>query len=429
MSRGAGEAGPGEALPLARIDLPRLVFEGQEPLRFPGMLRVLQAPQRYWPATCLDASVVQARVGRRRMVMLTDPSTVHSVLQNREGGCPRSRLHDRIISGSFGDTLLQAEGVDRPDWQQTFLSPVSRGGGQTTVDHVARAISHALAGWEEGEVDLFRAARHLTLQALWRAYFCESDEAPIDGLLLEAAAADMDRLAYAPLGEQIECLRPLSSRAVRIRASDPGDPSRLLNAALLFLHAGHDNATATLTWALWLLARHPDIQDRVREEWTAGPGPEDAARDLRSCPLTQAVIHETLRLYPPIPQLIRDVTDDLEVEGQVIDRGFTAVLGIYAMHRNRRLWSDPDAFRPDRFMGPGLAAHRRLWLPFGAGPRGCVGTSFAFLVLSRAIGHVVRAFDLAPNPGRDLTCWVDYTLRPHGRAPVRVTPRRPVARA
>lgn len=424
MSGGTGKARPGEADPPARPDLPRLVFEGREPLQFPGMVRVLQAPQRYWPATCLEDPVIEARVGRRRMIMLTDPTTVHRVLQNREGGCPRSRLHDRILSGSFGDTLLQFEEADRPDWRQAFLRPVSDSSEQGTVDHVTRATSDVLCEWDEGEVDLFRTARHLTLQALWRAFFCEDGQTPARNPVLAAAAADMDRLAYAPLGEQIECLRPLAARAAASRGHDPAQPSRMLNTALLFLHAGHDNATATLTWALWLLARHPEVQDRVREEWTSGPGSEDAARDPRSCALTHAVIHETLRLYPPIPQIIRDVTVDLDVGGQLLDKDFTAVLGIYAMHRNRRLWSDPDEFRPDRFMGPDLAAHRRLWLPFGTGPRGCVGTSFAFLVLSRAIGQVVRAFDLLPNPGHDLTCWVDFALRPAGRAPIRVRPHR-----
>jgi len=410
-------------------DLPRLIFQGQEPLQFPGMIRALQAPDQHWSGTCLTAPFVEAKVGRRRMVMLTDPPVVSEVLQNRKGQYPRSRLHDRILGSSFGDTLLQGEEMDWPEWRQAFLSPIHGSNERTTVDRVSLACTPALSEWDEGEVDLFWTARHLTMQALWRAFFCDEEQARCSQPLLVEAAKDMDRLAYAPLRDQIECLRPLSARAVEIRADDFGEPYRMLNTALLFLHAGHDNATATLTWALWLLAKHPDIQDRVREEWASGAGAADPARDLRSCPLTSAVIHETLRLYPPIPQILRDVTVDLPVGDEVLDKDFTAVLGIYAMHRNRRLWDQPDAFRPDRFMGKDMSVHRRMWLPFGAGPRGCVGTSFAFMVLSRAIGHVVGGYHLSPNSGQDLTCWIDFALRPYGCAPVRVTPHRASAQA
>ena len=402
------------------VDLPRLIFRGQGPLHFSGMVRALQAPDRYWSEACLTEPFVEATVGRRRMVMVTDPSTVTEVLLNRQGHYPRSRLHDRILGSSFGDTLLQGEETDGTEWRQAFLSPIHGTGERTTVDRVALACTHALSEWEDGPVDLFRTARHLTMQALWRAFFCDGEQArDSDPLLVEAADA-MDRLAYAPLPDQIECLRPLSARAVEVRAEDFGEPCRMLNTALLFLHAGHDNATATLTWVLWLLAKHPDIQDRVRQEWADGAGPEEPSRDLRSCPVTSAVIHETLRLYPPIPQILRDVTVDMPVGDQVLRKDFTAVLGVYAMHRNRRLWDQPDAFRPDRFMGRDLTAHRRLWLPFGTGPRGCIGTSFAFMVLSRAIGHVVSSYRLSPNPGHDLSCWIDFALRPDGRAPIQV---------
>lgn len=412
----------------AMVDLPHLIFQGREPLRFPGMIRALQAPDYHWPDSCLDEPFVEATVGRRRMVMITDPAVVTEMLRNRTGQFRRSRLHDRILGSSFGDTLLQGEQIEWPERRQAMLRPIHEASGDVALDPVGLACTHALSDWQEGPVDLLRTARHLTMQALWRAFFCDEAEARHSDPLLVDAANHMDRLAHAPLQDQIECLRPLGTRAVEIRTEENGDPDRLLNTTLLFLHAGHDNATATLTWALWLLARHPEIQQRVHDEWSDGTGTSEPGPDLRAVPLTSAVIHETLRLYPPIPQLLRDVTVDLPVDGQVVDKDFIAVLGIYAMHRHRRLWDRPDAFDPDRFMGKDVAAHRRLWLPFGAGPRGCVGTSFAFTVLSRAIGQVVTDYELIPNPGHDLTCRVDYTLRPWGRAPVRVTPRRPGGR-
>lgn len=425
MGREVG-AGMGDSRSGTGLELPRLTFQGREPLRFPGMIRALQAPDVHWPESCLEAPFVEATVDRRRMVMLTDPATVTEVLLNRDGQYPRSRLHDRILGSSFGDTLVHGRTMDWPKWRHAILSPVRATDDRTAVRRIALACDHVLSDLNEGEVDLFLLARHLALQALWRSCFCDEDKARQSDPLVEKAARDVDALAHGPLRIQMAALGKLSEHAVETRGTAFGEAYGIVNTALLFLHTGHDNVTAALTWALWLLARHPDIQERVREEWASGASADDPDRDLRTCPLTHAVIHETLRLYPPIPQIVRHVAADLRVGDHTLHKDFTAVLGIYAMHRNRRLWTRPDAFEPDRFMGDKLAAHRRLWLPFGTGPRGCVGTSFAFVTLSRAIGHVVGAFDLLPNPGHDLTCWTDFALRPHGRAPIRIRRRRAV---
>lgn len=190
-----------------------------------------------------------------------------------------------------------------------------------------------------------------------------------------------------------------------------------MNSVLLFLNAGHDNVSATLTWALWLLAHDPNLQAAIRNEWASGPVASGA--DLvepAAYPIAGAIVSETLRLYPPVLHLTRESNVDLEIDGQRLPSGFTAILSLYAMHRNRQWWHEPDLFRPGRFMpGSKQANSQSLWLPFGIGPRGCIGASFARLELVVALGSILSQVELAPNPEQSLTCSADWVLRPEGR--------------
>jgi cytochrome P450 len=194
-----------------------------------------------------------------------------------------------------------------------------------------------------------------------------------------------------------------------------------VSAIRLFLHTGHDNSAPTLAWALWLLAVHPEWQGRVRDEWKdAGTR---ARIDPARYPRTSAVLRETLRLFPPIMQLSREIESELAVAGETLGPGFTAVLNLYAMHRSRLWWDAPDNFDPGRFLGSvEEGRHRLLWLPFGAGPRGCIGAMFAQVALILSLGRIVAAFELLPNPDEGLAATADWALRPQGRRPVFVRP-------
>jgi len=407
---------------------PALEFQGHEPLIFQGLARVLRDPTLHWPPSILDRSAVRARAGATRIALLASPRAVNEVLLNRGGVFPRARLHDRILGVAYGENLVRG---DRADWRRQrreITQPFRPEQMLTLAPRIRLACDRLLAEWAEqpaGQpVDIVRDTRRFALDSLWRCFFCDDGAALAVEPMVEDVALAMDAHHDAPLVGHLKDLRPLAHLA-RGRGSpaleaDPaagGDESQDLNTLLLFLHAGHDNVTATLTWALWLLAHHPDLQAAIRREWRATLSqPDIAGLDLPAHPLTGAVVRETLRLYPPIMHLIRDAKADVEVDGERIEAGFTAVLSLYAMHRNRQWWEDPDAFRPERFLGEGDEAKRRtVWLPFGAGPRGCIGASFAQLELTLAIGMIVSRFELAPNPGHGLDCRVDFVLRPEGR--------------
>lgn len=409
---------------------PKLAFRGRFPLTLPGAGRVLRDPEAHWPPEILERPVVEARAAGRRLVLLASPEAVNEVLLNQDGAFPRARLHDRMLGASYGDNLVRG---DRADWRRQrrqLLQPFNTPGAEAPEARIALACDRIVDEWAEAgdgaPIDVIRDARRFTLDSLWRSFFC--DEAAAGSLepLVEATALGMDAHETAPLTGHLADLGPLAALALereraRLEAEGAGEAATDLNTMLLFLHAGHDNVAAALAWALWLLAEHPEWQARLREEWRDRPSA--TGFDAGAFPAAGAVISETLRLYPPIMHLIREANRDLEVDGGIVPGGFTAVLSLYAMHRNRRWWAAPDAFRPERFLTGAPDLRRRLlWAPFGAGPRGCVGSAFARTEMIVALGTILDRLELSPGAGGAMRCRVDFVLRPEGRAAVTARP-------
>lgn len=413
---------------------PKLEFRGRFPLVLPGAGRVLRDPEAHWPPEILERSVVEARAAGRRLVLLAAPEAVHEVLQNQDGAFPRARLHDRMLGASYGDNLVRG---DRADWRRQrrqLLQPFNMPGADAPEARIALACERIVGEWagtpNGAAIDVIRDARRLTLDSLWRSFFCDEKAARRADPLVEATALAMDAHETAALTTHLDDLRPLAAVALEREAAGSGSDTSGetavdLNTMLLFLHAGHDNVASALAWALWLLAEHPDWQARLREEWRARPS---APFDAGAFPVAGAVINETLRLYPPIMHLIREANRDLDVDGETVPGGFTTVLSLYAMHRNRQWWEAPDAFRPERFLGGAPDVRRRLlWAPFGTGPRGCVGSAFARTEMIVALGTVLDRLELVPGPGERMACRVDFVLRPEGRQAVAVRPAPPRA--
>ena len=145
---------------------------------------------------------------------------------------------------------------------------------------------------------------------------------------------------------------------------------------------------------------------------------------MDALPLTRAVIDETMRLYPPAPLLIRQCTEETVVAGREIRRGEIVTINNYIMHRTERLWDDPLSFDPDRFLrDPSRRGRGAPFMPFGAGPRVCVGAAFAMMEAVMALGSLVRALRIGVaetvNPKPVMT----VTLRPQGGVPARLRRR------
>jgi cytochrome P450 len=172
--------------------------------------------------------------------------------------------------------------------------------------------------------------------------------------------------------------QPLSDRAI-------------CDELVLFLLAGHDTTATVLTYALWALGHQPDLQRRVAAEAEALGDRRLTHEDVPRLRYTVQVLHEAMRLCPPAPAVGRTVMADIEVDGYRVPAGTVAVVAIYAMHRDPALWEDPLRFDPDRF-SPERSKGRDRWqyLPFGGGPRGCIGDHFAMLEATLALATILR---------------------------------------
>jgi cytochrome P450 len=187
---------------------------------------------------------------------------------------------------------------------------------------------------------------------------------------------------------------------------------------LTFIAAGHETTANTLSWALFLLSQSPEWRRRVEAEVDrelAGPIAGIAERLVE----TRAVIEETIRLYPPIAAISRVALDRDELNGERVRPGSLIVISPYVLHRHRLLWDRPDAFDPRRFLGAAHAAIDRFaYLPFGAGPRKCIGSTFALQEATLVLAAIVRRFDFRLKPGHAVWPTLRVTLRPANGLPM-----------
>jgi cytochrome P450 len=196
-----------------------------------------------------------------------------------------------------------------------------------------------------------------------------------------------------------------------------------------FLVAGHETVASALTWALVLLAGHPDVAHRVADEAADVLGPDPAARPgadlgaLAKLTLARAVVDEAMRLHPPAWLITRRTAADLTLRGRPVPAGSLLILSPWIVHRHPAAWTDPERFDPDRFLDPaGAGAVRGAFLPFGAGPRMCIGRDFAYAEAVLALAMVARAVRLAPS-GPAPRALPLVTIRPDGPVLMRVTRR------
>ncbi|MFM7334154.1 MAG: cytochrome P450, partial [Tabrizicola sp.] len=190
--------------------------------------------------------------------------------------------------------------------------------------------------------------------------------------------------------------------------------SELRDNLLTFIVAGHETTALTLSWALYLCAFDPAAQAAARAEAQAALGDRSATvADLPHLPLVRRIVDEALRMYPPAAFLSRTAMAADTLCGREVRPGDTVILPIYALHRHRLLWEDPDAFRPDRFADP-KAVPRFQYLPFGDGPRICIGASFALQEAVIVLATLLARFRFTPIPGKEPKPVMILTLRPQG---------------
>jgi cytochrome P450 len=215
-----------------------------------------------------------------------------------------------------------------------------------------------------------------------------------------------------------------------IAARDPADGSPFTLAelceqvAMMFL-AGHETTASSLSWALYLLANDRGVQDRLHAEAAAVFGDRDPQfSDMKRLPLSWNVFRESLRLYPPIPFLPRQATEQACMRDKVIEPGSIVSVSPWLMHHHRRHWKNPDEFDPDRFDRPESEESQRCaYMPFGLGPRVCLGASFAMQEGVLILASLARRYEVDPDPGHEPKPIGRITVRSENGVRVKLTRR------
>jgi cytochrome P450 len=190
------------------------------------------------------------------------------------------------------------------------------------------------------------------------------------------------------------------------------------NAATFYL-AGHETTANALTWTLFLLSEQPELQEAAAAEADAALAAGTQDPDLpERLPLLRRILEESMRIYPPVPRFDRQaVAADRLGEAEVAPGDLVSIWP-WLLHRHRALWDDPDAFDPDRFGPGGAERHRFQYIPFGGGPRVCVGLRFATAEALTILSHWLARWRFAPVPGREVRLSGMVTLRPKGGLPL-----------
>jgi cytochrome P450 len=242
--------------------------------------------------------------------------------------------------------------------------------------------------------------------------------------------AFMDEIIEARLRAPTDEDKPRDLFDLLLAARDPETGEAFSRAQLrdqmaTMIIAGHETTALTLFWSLYLLASSPADQERVAEEVCGVDlSPDGAADALAKLPFTRAVVNESLRLYPPAFALARMAGGPDQLGDVAVQRGTLVMIAPWVLQRHRRLWSDPDAFNPSRFLDGAPLAHRYAYMPFGAGPRICIGAQLALTEACLVLATMVQRFHVTLANPRPVLPAAVIVMQPDHPALFRLRERR-----
>jgi len=413
------------------------------------------------PQAAYDGDLVAYARGGREIVWITAPDLIRQVmLDEREKFQKLAQI--RVLSPLLGKGMLTSEGADWK-WQRQAAAPMFR--QQDLMGFVpafVRAADAVVARWRaqpgvhavdrdmtQATFDVIsatllpsadarmpqaveRSTGQFQRSGAWSQLYAVANLPrwlPQPGRRAMARAVrDLRAAVAAVIAERRALSAPPDDLLPRLmRARDPEsalamNDEQLADNLLTFYLAGHETTAKALTWTLYLLARSPEWSAALEEEVARVTGGREVeAAHIEQLVLTQQVIKESMRLFPPVPLMTRQAVVDARLGGHPVRAGTSVVLPIYAIHRHARRWEDPDAFDPERF-GEVREAQipRYQYMPFGAGPRICIGQAFAMIEATAMLATFVAQARLAPVPGHDPAPVARVTLFPKGGMPLAV---------
>jgi cytochrome P450 len=400
-----------------------------------------------------------------RVAVVSDPEAIRRVLVDNAANYRKDALQKRVLGVGLSDGLLEAED-EQWRMQRRTLAPLFT---PKTVVSFAKSVNAAaedlvarLLRFRDGRVvDMQVEMARVTLDVLGRTIFSDGLGRDLDEIAsaitrLLATVGRLDpfdvldlpdwlprlgklagRSADAYLASLVESLIARRKRLVAaenddaprdiltllLEAQDPETGARLSDSQLkanirTFIAAGHETTANALTWSLFLLSLSENWRTILTDEAISvlsAPVEDYAARLIA----TRAVIEEAMRLYPPAASMSRQAEGPDDLAGKRIRRGNLIIISQWILHRHHMLWENPDHFDPRRFLpGARERIHRFAYLPFGAGPRVCIGAFFSLQEAAIILAHLMRSFSFELPTNNKITPVQRITLRPAGGLPM-----------
>lgn len=454
---------------------PAPAFRPPAPTPLPGplgpfaMLATLRRnPIETWTQAHFEHFMLAGRTILGNAAVVSAPSAIRHILIDNAENYRKDALQRRILAPGLGDGLLTAQGEQ---WRAQRRATAPLFSGKNIISFaipMAEAAEVLVQRWlkrrDGAVIDVQKAMARVTLDILQRTILADGLDCPpedflkaLTGFFEAIGRLDpfdlLDLPSFVPrpthlkargslhfFDEAVE--RILTRRKARL-AEDPNSVPRDLLTLLLeaqhpaeglglndaevraniitFIGAGHETTANALTWSLFLLSHAPEWQERLAQEADR----QGDNTDTQNLIETRAVIEETMRLYPPVASLSREAIGPDDVLGRRIRKGTLVMIVPWILHRHRLLWKAPDVFDPRRFLpGEKDKIDRFAYLPFGAGPRVCIGASFALQEAMIVLSRIMRHFQLRPVAGHAVRPVQHITLRPEGGMPLIVTRRR-----
>ena len=392
------------------------------------------------------------------VLMVNDPEGVRRVLLDNVANYPKEELGDEFFSAMFGEGLLSAPG---PKWR-THRKVMAPSFGTRTVESYAPAMVETTVAFakrwdalpEFAEMDIAAEMQALTLKIICRTMFSSDAEelaahagealefmqASLEfGLLdilpvigrrrlrrkqdaIHAHFKHMDAAIYRLINEREkhrdEAPKDFLTRLVAAKDPDDGaglNATEVRDEVITIFMAGHETTAVTMTWVWYLLSQHPAEEATLHQELdTVLGGRLPTAEDLPNLPYTRMVIEEAMRVYPPAPGLsMREAQEADELCGFKVKPGLQVMVSPWVLHRHRLLWDHPERFDPGRFSAESSAKRPRFaYLPFGGGPRVCIGATLAMTEAILILAVLAQRFRLRLKEGQQVTLQARITLRP-----------------
>ena len=403
-------------------------------------------------------NICSYNLGPNKIVLLAQPDYIKHVLQENYLNYKKDYFYDELKL-ALGQGLVTSEG-DFWHHQRKLIQPAFHRNEITQFAEIMERETKSLAGdWQNNErsntiIDLTEDMKKLTMKIVSQALFgirIFDNSAKLSesiNYVIDYLTQRLER--YLKLPPNIPTPRNLLFRRhynnvhdhlldiISNRRENPGDKKDLLSMLLaaqneetglrmsdqqlfdeimtLFM-AGHETTAHALVWTWYLLNLHPYVESQVHDEIeNLGEGINSVFKNMEALPYTRAVILESMRLIPPVWGIGREASEDDQINGFLIPAGTTVYIPIRRMHRHPDHWNDPEKFDPDRFLDGTLEKEKRwVYMPFGGGPRQCIGNHFAVLEAQIALAVLASLFQVQINNIENIEFNPGVTLRPKNR--------------